>query len=190
PVRPRETVAWCRWQLGELAFAAGKYVTAEQHYRDALTTYPAYYRALASLGRVRSARGDLAGAIAQYQHAINIIPDPSFVATLGDLYKRAGRNQDAEKQYKLFGAIAKLSVYGRQQALFYADHDIRPKDAYSIALKEYAVRKDIYGSDALAWTAFKAGKLKEAKVSIQEALRLGTPDARLLYHAAEIAKAS
>jgi len=190
PLPPRETVAWCRWQLGELAFAIGKYDIAEQHYRDALTTYPGYYRALASLGRVRSARNDLTDAIAQYEHAINIIPDPSFVAALGDLYKRAGRDRDADKQYKLFEAIAKLSVYSRQQALFYADHDVRLQEAYSIAAKEYAVRKDIYGADALAWTALKAGRLNEARTSIQDALRLGTPDARLLYHAGEIAKAA
>ncbi|MEJ7713578.1 MAG: hypothetical protein WKF84_27965 [Pyrinomonadaceae bacterium] len=27
PVPPRETVAWCRWQLGETAFASGDYET-------------------------------------------------------------------------------------------------------------------------------------------------------------------
>jgi len=55
PAPPRETVAWCRWQLGETSSAVGDYETAERHYRDALTTFPDYYRALASLGRVRAA---------------------------------------------------------------------------------------------------------------------------------------
>ena len=31
PVPPRETVAWCRWQLGELAFSIGDYAAAELH---------------------------------------------------------------------------------------------------------------------------------------------------------------
>jgi tetratricopeptide (TPR) repeat protein len=75
---PRETVAWCRWQLGDTAFAAGDYATAERHYRDALTTFPNYFRALASLGRVRAAQGDVLGAIEQYEHAVRIIPDPAF----------------------------------------------------------------------------------------------------------------
>ncbi|PYS01702.1 MAG: hypothetical protein DMG12_15075 [Acidobacteria bacterium] len=184
PVPPRETVAWCRWQLGELAFGVGHYAAAEQHYRDALTTVPGYFRALASLGRVRAARGDVPDAIAQYEHAVNIIPDPAFVAALGDLYKRVGRNDDAEREYKLVEAIGKLSVYGRQQALFYADHDVKPQKAYSIAVKEYSVRKDIYGADAVAWTALKAGRLNEAQVAIEAALRLGTQDAKLFYHAA------
>src|SRR5438093_719014 len=188
PAPPRETVA-CRWQMGELAFGVGKYAIAEQHYRDALTTMPGYFRALASLGRVRAARGDLPDAIAQYEHAVNIIPDPAFVAALGDLYKRVGRDDDAEKQYRLVEAIGKISVYSRQQALFYADHDVKPQEAYSIAAKEYSIRKDIYGADAVAWTALKAGRLTEAQAAIEEALRLGTKDAKLFFHAGEIARA-
>ena len=188
PVPPREAVAWCRWQMGELAFNAGRYAVAEQHYRDTLTTVPGYFRAIASLARVRAARGDLTEAITQYEHAINIIPDPSFVAALGDLYKRVGRDLDAEKEYKLFETISRLSVYNRQQALFYADHDLKPEEAFSIAMDEYSVRKDIYGADAVAWTALKAGMLREAQAAIEQALRLGTQDAKLFYHAAQIAR--
>src|SRR5436309_15683628 len=165
---PRETVAWCYWQLGETAFGAGDYVTAEQHYRDALTTFPNYFRALASLGRVRAARGDLAGAIEEYEHAVRIIPDPSFVAALGDLYKLAGRDRDAATQYSLVEKIGRLNelngtLYNRQLALFYADHDLKAEAGYANASREYTVRKDIYGADALAWTALKAGKIAEAQ---------------------------
>jgi tetratricopeptide (TPR) repeat protein len=195
PVPPRETVAWCRWQLGETAFAVGDYPTAEAHYRDALTTFPDYFRALASLGRVRAAQGDLAGAIEQYEHAVRIIPDPSFVAALGDLYKLAGREKDAAAQYSLVEKIGRLNelngaLYNRQLALFYADHDIKPEDAYANASREYAVRRDIYGADAVAWTAFKAAKIAEAQTAIKEALRQGTKDARIFYHAGMIARAS
>jgi tetratricopeptide (TPR) repeat protein len=191
----REPVAWCRWQLGETAFAIGDYATAEQHYRDALTTFPDYFRALASLGRVRAARGDLVDAIEQYEHAVRIVPDPLFVAALGDLYKLADREKDAATQYALVEQIARLNalgglLYNRQQALFYADHDLKPQEAYENATKEYAVRRDIYGADAVAWTALKAGKLAEAQVAMREALRLGTRDAKLFYHAGMIARAA
>ena len=93
-----ETISWCHWQMGEIAFASGDYATAERHYRDALTAFPDYFRALASLGRVRAAQGDLAGAIERYEQAVRIIPDPQFVAALGDLYKLSGRNKDAASQ--------------------------------------------------------------------------------------------
>src|SRR5712691_6811260 len=195
PSPPRETVAWCRWQLGETAFAAGDYATADRHYRDALTTFPDYFRALASLGRVRAAQGDLAGAIEQYEHAVRIIPDPQFVAALGDLYRLVGRDKDAARQYSLVEKIGRLNelngaLYNRQLALLYADHDLKPEEGYTNALREYAVRRDIYGADALAWTALKVGKIAEAQSAIKEALRLGTKDARLFYHAGMIARAA
>jgi tetratricopeptide (TPR) repeat protein len=195
PVPPRETIAWCRWQMGETAFSAGDYPTAERYYRDALTTFPDYFRALASLGRVRAAQGDLGGAIEQYEHAVRIIPDPSFVAALGDLYKLAGRENDAAAQYSLVEKIGRLNefngaLYNRQLALFYADHDLKAETAYANASREYALRRDIYGADALAWTALKAGRIAEAQRAIKEALRLGTKDARLFYHAGLIAQAA
>jgi pentatricopeptide repeat protein len=195
PVPPRETVAWCEWQLGETAFSVGDYKTAEKNYHAALETFPGYFRALASLGRVRAASGDLTGAIEQYETTVRILPDPNFVAALGDLYKLAGREDDARKQYELVEQIGNLSalngtIYNRQLALFYADHDLKAEEAYRLAAKEYEVRRDIYGADALAWTALKAGKIVEAQTAIKDALRLGTKDAKILYHAALIAEAA
>ncbi len=157
PAPPRETVAWCRWQLGETAFATGDYAVAEQHYRDALTTFPGYVRAMASLGQVRAARGDPGGAIQHYESAVRILPDIAFVGALGDLYRLTGREKDAAAQYALVETIAKVSavsggLFNRQQALFFADHDIKREEAYEHATREYAVRRDIYGTDAGAGT--------------------------------------
>jgi tetratricopeptide (TPR) repeat protein len=195
PEPPAETVAWCRWQLGEAAFAVGDYAGAEQQYRKALEDYPEYFRALASLGKARAAQGDIKGGIEQLEHAVRIIPDPNFVATLGDLYKVDGRDKEAAAQYELvehIGHISELngSLYNRQLALFYADHDIKSNQAYENASREFAVRKDIYGADALAWAALKNNKVTEAQSLISSALRLGTKDARLFYHAGMIAKAA
>ena len=164
PEPPAETVAWCRWQLGEAAFAVGDYVGAEEQYRKALGDYPEYFRALASLGKARAAQGDIKGSIEQLEHAVRIIPDPTFVSTLGDLYKVDGRDKEAAAQYELVERIGQISelngvLYNRQLALFYADHDVKPNRAYENASREYAVRKDIYGADALAWAALKNNKI-------------------------------
>ncbi|MGI9036072.1 MAG: hypothetical protein ACR2GD_08545, partial [Pyrinomonadaceae bacterium] len=155
--------------------------------------FPDYYRAVASLGRVRAAQNDLPGAIAQYERVVRILPDPNYVAALGDLYKLAGREDDAKKQYELVEQIGHLSalngaLYNRQLALFYADHDIKTEEAYKLAAKEYEARKDIYGADALGWAALQAGKLTEAQAAMKDALRLGTQDAKLFYHAGMIEK--
>ena len=195
PVPPRETVAWCYWQMGEAAFSAGDYVAAEEHYRAALTSFPGYMNALPSLGRVHAARGDLREAIEHYEHAVRILPDPAFVAGLGDLYKLAGRTSEAESQYTLVEQIGRLwSVNGaaskRPIIVFHADHDRSVDETYASAVEEYRVRHDIYGADALAWSALKAGRIPEAQQAIKAALRLGTQDARLFYHAGMISGAS
>lgn len=191
----REAVAWCHWQLGETAFSMGDYKTAEHHYRNALTTFPDYLQALASLGRVRAAQDDLSGAIESYRQALRISPDPALFAALGDLYKLAGQEKNAQAQYQLVEKIGRLSelngtTYNRQLAMFYADHDLKADEAYKNAIEEYAVRRDIYGADAIAWTALKANKLNEAQAAIEQALRLGTRDAKLFYHAGMIARAA
>ncbi|HMT08726.1 MAG TPA: hypothetical protein PKA82_12035, partial [Pyrinomonadaceae bacterium] len=41
-------------------------------------------------------------------------------------------------------------------------------------------------SDILAWAMLKSGRAKEAQKHINDALRLKTNDARILYHAAVI----
>jgi len=191
----RETIAWLRWQFGETAFGAGDYERAEKHYRDSLVTFPDYYRALAGLGRALAAKGDLNGAIEHYERAVRILPDPAFVAALGDLYQIAGRTKEAEAQYALCEQTARISaaggrLYNRQLALFYADHDLKSGEAYQLAKREYEMRRDIYGADALAWTALKAGKIDEARQAVKESLRLGARDAKLFYHAGMIARAA
>ncbi len=191
----RETIAWCRWQLGETAFGAGDYERAEKHFRDSLVTFPDYYRALAGLGRALAAKGDLNGAIEHHERAVRILPDPAFVAALGDLYQIAGRTKEAEAQYALCEQMARIGsasgqLYNRQLALFYADHDLKSGEAYQLAKREYETRRDVYGADALAWTALKAGKVDEARQAVKEALRLGTQDAKLFYHAGMVSRAA
>jgi len=141
---------------------------------------------------VRAARGDLPGAIQPYEEAVHRFPDPTFVAALGDLYQLAGRAREAQTQFALLEQIAHLSAlngtrYNRQIAVFYADHDRNPDGAYNDAVREYRDRRDIYGADAVAWTALKAGKLAESQQAMSAALRLSTRDARLYYHAGMIA---
>lgn len=192
---PRETIAWCYWQLGEVAFATGRYEEAERRYGEALTVFPDYYRAVASLGRARAARDDLAGAVEQYERATRLLPDPEYFAALGDLYTLSGREREAASSYEIVEQIGRLgelngALYNRQLALFWADHDLEPEEAYAAAAREREVRRDVYGADALAWTALKAGRVAEARAAIEEALRLGTKDARMLYHAGMIARAA
>jgi len=191
----RERIAWFHWQLGDTAFFAGDLRSAQRQYDEALTASPNSFRALASLGRLDAARGDYSQAIREYEAAVALLPDPTFEAELGDVYMLAGRQKEARTQYELVEFIAHLSrlngvMYNRQLAMFYADHDVKAQEAYQDAKREYRIRRDILGADALAWTALKAGHLTEAQRAMRAALRLGTVDPRLFYHAGMIARAA
>ena len=109
--------------------------------------------------------------------------------------KVAGRDADAARQYELTEKIALQEaaegrLHKRELALFYADHDLKPLDSFKLASEDYKNRSDIYGADALAWAAFKANKITEAQEAIKEALKLGTQDAKLFYHAGKIMRAA
>jgi tetratricopeptide (TPR) repeat protein len=143
------------------------------------------------MGQVRAAQGRLHEAIAFYQQAIAIIPLPLYVAALGDIYLASGDKVSAEKQFALVEFIGKLNainqqVYNRELALFYADHDRKLPDALALAQKELEVRHDVYTADALAWALLKNRQAARAREEIERALRLGTQDALLEYHAGMI----
>ena len=188
---PDENIAWTQFMLGEQYFQAGDLAAAEQEEAAALASFPRYHRALAAMGQIRAAQGRYAEAILFYKDAIAIIPLPLYLAALGDIYTAAGDKANAEKQYAVVEFIGKLNainqqVYNRELALFYADHDRKVPEALALAKKELEVRQDIYTSDAIAWALLKNGQPDAARVEMEKALRLGTKDALLYFHAGMI----
>jgi len=183
-----ETLAWYRFQLGELDFTAGRLQQADAAYTAALADFPGYYLALAGLAKVAAARGDLAKAEELYIKAVTVVPRPDLLAALGDVQAARGDPAAARRQYATVAYIGTLAatnrqVYNRQLALFDADHGLHAAAALRLAEAELRVRKDIYGWDAVAWTAYQAGAYARATAAADQALALGTRDPRLLYHA-------
>ena len=190
----RESAAWYLLRLGDLYFNTGQIDEAGRHYEAALRVFDNYYLAWAGLGKVRAAQGDHEAAIDLYQRATAIIPQPEFLAALGDVYAITGQHDKAKLQYATVEYIGKLAainqqVYNRQLANFYSDHDMRLDEALRLALTELEFRKDVYGYDAAAWAYYKNDMFKQAQDMIEQAMKLGTRDARLYYHAGMIAKA-
>jgi tetratricopeptide (TPR) repeat protein len=188
--RNAEHAGWYRVHLGLDLMNAGKRAEGEREFDIALETFPNYHTALAAKARARVAAGDFDGAIQFYRRAQARVPSPEVVIPLGDLYSKLGRVGEAKQQYELVDFIERQaagnSTYSRQLALFWADHDMKLDEALEIMRRERVARADIYTSDALAWCLFKRGKFAEAKESIEQAMKLGTRDARILYHAGMI----
>jgi len=184
---PRETLAWIRWQLGELSFSVGDYGSAESWYRSGLVIHPTHVATLGSLGRLLAGEGRTAEAIGYYERAIAIDPVPPIVASLADVYALRG---NVSRSRELLDQIGSDPLDGRHIANIRADHDLRVEEAYALAREDWSRRQDVFGADTLAWTALKAGHLEEARTAMARARRLGTRDARMLYHAGMIALAS
>jgi tetratricopeptide (TPR) repeat protein len=189
---PSENLAWLYYELGEFYVQAGDSAPADIAYVTALNIHPGDYRALASLGKLRANNGRFEEAILLYQKAIAVVPMPIFVAELGDLYVKAGNQAEAKKQYQLVEYIGLLGhinqvLHNRDLAVFYADHNIKLSESLNLARKELEVRQDVYTWDALAWALYKNGRVEEAQQASDKALKFGTRDSLLLFHAGMIA---
>ncbi len=189
-----ENSAWVRVQLANLYFTQGDLAHAEQEYQRTLTLLPNYVYAQAGLGRVRAAQGKLDEAIGLYQSAIARMPLPEFVIALGETQQAAGQAAEAAKQYDLVRAMQQLFKANGvdtdlELALFDADHGQAPAATVALARDAYARQPSVKAADTLAWALFKAGQTAEARRYADQALRLGTHDPLMLYHAGTIAQA-
>jgi tetratricopeptide (TPR) repeat protein len=187
-----ENTNWCRVQLGQLYWQEGDLAAAERQYQQVLTYYPQFMYALAAMGQLRAAEGKLDEAAAYYQQAINIVPLPQYVTALGDIYAKQGKTEEARKQYDLFDFIAKTNAvngvnFDVEKAAFLADHDRDLPLALTLAQRVGATRTDIHTQDTLAWALYKNGQYDAAWAAMSQALRLGTRDALLHFHAGMIA---
>jgi len=182
-----KAAAWFTARLGDIAFVAGRVDEAESHYRSVPTGTDPYHDATAALGRIRAGQGKLAEAVALYEKAVAIGPDPHMLAALGDLYRKLGRPAEADRlSVKLVAIAAGKNEYLRALSLFYSDHDRDLPTALELARRDFVDRKDVYGHDALAWALLKNGRPEEAARVMEGAFRLGTKDALLDYHAGMI----
>jgi tetratricopeptide (TPR) repeat protein len=181
-------------QLGVTYFALGELSDASSEHEAALELYPDYVHALAGLGEVRAAQQRYDEAIDLYTRAVRRLPQPAYVASLGDVYAASGRHAEAAKQYALVEAIAALYRDSGintdlQVAAYYADHDLEPGMALVMARAAYEAAPGVYAADALAWALYRNGDFAEAARFSAKATAWGTPEPRFYYHAALIHEA-
>jgi tetratricopeptide (TPR) repeat protein len=182
-----EADAWTHVQLGLIYLSVGKFRAAATEDRQALWVFPEYAYALDALARAEAGLGHYRSAIRFEQQAVNRIPLPQYVSTLGDLYGATGHHWMAEKQYELIGVIQRLLVANGvktdlETALFDVDHGIRLHASLALARLAWRERPSIDGDDVLAWALDRTGHCGEALRYSKRALRLGTIDALKFFH--------
>lgn len=190
-----ESQAWHYAQLGDLLLQQGRLGDAKREFEHAAATFPNHPLAMVGLAKVKIVEGDLHGARLTYQEQLSRVPTPDLAAIVGDLSQAMGDVTSAEQYYRMSEQIERAgwgNGVPQPQALarFLADRDRNLSEAVTLAEEAAASRRDIFTMDTLAWAYYKAGRIADARRASEQALRTGTRDTRILYHAAEIRAAA
>jgi tetratricopeptide (TPR) repeat protein len=178
---------------GDLELKQGNVDAAETAYRAALEISPEVVQAEIGMARVEAASGSdrsLDRAIDRLEAVTSRQPLPGALVLLGELQSLAGRRADAESSFDLVRSVTMLQEAAGvdvdlELALFEADHGSAER-AVELARASYADRPTIYAADALGWALRQAGDPAGAVPFAEEALRLGTADPLLRFHAAAV----
>jgi tetratricopeptide (TPR) repeat protein len=172
---------------GDIEFNHGNVDGAGRDYVRALAISPDVVLAQLGQARVAAARGDYDSAISALTALTARYPLPAAVSLLGDLQTVTGRGTDAGRSVDLVRTIFTLqrssgAVVDLESAVFEADHG--GTDAVELAQAALAERPTVYAADAMTWALVQAGRAADALPYLAQALRLGTADASVHYHAA------
>ncbi len=182
--------AWYEFRLGDLEFKAGRLSQADQHYSAALAARADELPAMIGLSRVWAAQDRVPEAIVLLERVVAVTPHFDLIAELADLHALSGNEADASEHMarakSLAAEIDDVALEARHLALFYADHDIEPSRAVELARADVQARQEVYAWDTLGWALYRSGELDEAAECARQALRLGTQDAVLYFHAGMI----
>lgn len=176
--------------VGDLHLRAGRLDEAADSYRAALDTSDGLPHAEFGLARTEAARGELDAAIERLEQLVERAPLPGAAILLSDLQARAGDAEGAEASDELVRALLALQeeagqVVDLELALFEADRG-QGRRALALAERTYDERPTVFAADAIAWALHVTGDDAAAVPFVEEALRLGTKDGLLHFHAATV----
>jgi tetratricopeptide (TPR) repeat protein len=183
-----ESQAWHYAQLGELLLQLGRVAQARLEYERAEATFPGHPLAVTGRARVRMMDGDLTGARLMLQAELARTATPDLAAAIAQLSLAIGDATAAEQYYRMAEQIERAAWgNGAKQpqvlARILSERPGRSAEAVALAEEAARARADIFTMDTLAWAYFKDGRQDAALTAMQQALRTGTRDRRILCHA-------
>jgi tetratricopeptide (TPR) repeat protein len=195
--RDREPSAWTLIQAAMIFWHAGDLEGADAGFDEALRQLPDYAPALVGKARVALAKGEKGArrAVDLLERALAATPTVEALWLLVDALELAGRPAETEK------VVTRILREGRRGdrlglASFLAAKGKNIDEALALLASERrdraggqdpeANRANLYVEDAYSWALYRAGRFEEARAASDRACALGTPDARLLFHAGAI----
>jgi tetratricopeptide (TPR) repeat protein len=179
-------MAFCHYQLGELAWHAGDVDDAELHYQAGAAADPTYLPLRQGLAKVAAARGDLDTALAGYAGLTAASPTADYLLEYAELLRAAGREGEAADQLALAEAAHELFIDGGGTddltGAELAIADARPGEALRLAEREWRRREFADVADTLAWALHLNGRDAEALEYARCAGALGARNAEYAYH--------
>jgi tetratricopeptide (TPR) repeat protein len=181
-----ERRAWVSTELGEICRTSGRQDAAERHYRLALQLQPRSPKATLGLARLAWSRGELDSAALGYENAG---ASPADLGELALIYTELGRDAAARRALARAQALGESDPHwNRSLALCVADNaqSLKQADldrAVTLAEAELRVRPGVHTWDAFAWALCAAGRPQDALRASERALRWGTREPLLLFHA-------
>jgi tetratricopeptide (TPR) repeat protein len=189
---PAQQRAWVFFRSGELAFEAGDNDAAVAAERTALERFPNYSEANRVLARVDCALHRWQDCLDAAKASAAVIPYPEVLGYEVDALRALGNANAAAQTDDLIRTVERIGnaqhISDRLLAIYYSEHGEHLDDAYAIARRELNVRDDVFTEDTLAWAAAMDGRWSEARRASARALRYGTENALLQYHAGIIAR--
>jgi len=176
----REARAWMLVQAAQLFWQRADLDGAEAGYRMALGVQPSHAPAWLGLGRIAASRADWRAAAEAFRKALSAHPSVEAAGLLGDALGRVGDTGGAAQSYARAEQLGRFDP--RSLSYFYSLRGRQAQTALALALRERETRGDVYTEDALAWALYRNGEFADAARHSELALRLGTPDAQLLFH--------
>lgn len=188
---PAQQRAWYFFRQGEMAFEAGDNDAAIAFERQAISVFPIYADAFRALARIECSLHQWQQCLTDAKTSSDMVPYPETLGFLADAQSALGDTAGAAATNALIRAVERVGnaqhISDRLLAIYYAEHGLYAHDAYAIARRELRVRDDIYTEDTLAWAAAGDGRWDEARRAAAKAVRLGTEDPRIQFHAGMIA---
>ena len=180
-----EPAAWAFVEAARMFWHEGDFAGADAVLAESLSWVADYPAALVLRARVALAQREPARSVdyltrAHAQHA-----SIESAWLLSDAYAALDSNALSQhwfEQALRLGAQSDHLTLG----LMLAVRNQEPERALKLLQAERRTRGGVHIDDAYAWALYRAGRIDDAALYSDQALSLGTADARLLYHAGAI----